>query len=125
MQETIIVQETDKEVMEALCLALKWKVLLFFRLPTVMKITLDYIKQIRPHIIMLYYKLDGHICMGMYRRIKESFPHLPVIAMSCNSNVHVEYNKAGFDAYIKKPFDLDLLYRIVRKYVANRTQQAK
>jgi hypothetical protein len=39
--------------------------------------------------------------------------------VSCNGNIHEEYNKAGFDAYIKKPFDFDLLYHIVRKHIAN------
>jgi DNA-binding response OmpR family regulator len=37
--------------------------------------------------------------------------------MSCNSNIHEHFDKAGFDAYIRKPFDLDLLYLIVHKYI--------
>jgi DNA-binding NtrC family response regulator len=67
---------------------------------------------------MLDYKLDGHICIDMCHRIKEKYPHLPVIAMSCNCNIYEEYNKVGFDAYIEKPFDLDRLSYIVRKYIA-------
>jgi len=37
-------------------------------------------------------------------RIKRVYPHLPVIAMSCNSNINDEYNKHGFDDYIPQAF---------------------
>jgi DNA-binding response OmpR family regulator len=118
MCEKIVLQETDAAVMETLSLALELEGFVVFPLAADTGDLIDYIDQVRPHIIMLDYKLDGHICIDMCHRIKEKFPHLPVIAMSCNCNIHEEYNKVGFDAYIEKPFDLDRLYHIVRKYIA-------
>jgi len=119
MREKIVLQETDEAVMEALRLALELEGFVVFPLADDSGDFVDYIERLRPHVIMLDYKLDGHICIVMCQRIKEKFPYLPVIAMSCNSNIHEEYNKVGFDAYLEKPFDLDLLYHIVRKHIAS------
>jgi hypothetical protein len=41
------------------------------------------------------------------------YPHLPAIAMSCNINIEVY----DLDDYIAKPFDLDMLYDTLRKYM--------
>lgn len=54
----------------------------------------------------------------MCNQIKAKYPHLPVIALSCNNNIHEVYSKFGFDDYISKPFDLDLLYRVLRKHIS-------
>jgi len=71
----------------------------------------------RPHVVILDYPLHGERCLEACRRIKAKYPHLPVIASSCNSNIHQEYDRLGFDGYIRKPFDLDLLYRVIRQYI--------
>jgi len=46
-----------------------------------------------------------------------------VIALSCNNNINEEYSKHGFADYIKKPFDLDLLYKILRKHIPKQLVQ--
>lgn len=117
MHETIVIQETDPDVMAALTIALEIEDFIVFPLGNCESDYIGFIDHLRPHLVMLDYKLAGNICMEMCRNIKEKFPHLPVVAMSCNSNIHEYYDKAGFDGYIKKPFDLDLLYSIVHKYV--------
>jgi DNA-binding response OmpR family regulator len=78
---------------------------------------LELIDQLRPHVIMLDFRLSGATCISLCNEIKVKYPHLPVLALSCNNNIHVEYNKYGFDGYIKKPFDLDVLYGILRKHI--------
>ena len=70
---------------------------------------------------MLDYPLHGERSLLVCQHIKEKYPHLPVIASSCNYNIHQEYNKFGFDGYIEKPFDLDLLYQILRKHIPKPT----
>lgn len=50
-------------------------------------------------------------------RIKEKYSHLPAIALSCNININERYAQQGFDAYIQKPFDLELLYKVLRDYL--------
>ena len=37
--------------------------------------------------------------------------------MSCNYNINEVYDQQGFDDYIAKPFDLDVLYATLRKYI--------
>jgi DNA-binding NtrC family response regulator len=66
---------------------------------------------------MLDYRLDGKVCIEICQQIKASYPHLPVIAMSCNNNINNVYDQYGFDDYIPKPFDLDMLYRTLRKHI--------
>jgi DNA-binding response OmpR family regulator len=117
MQETIVVQETDGAVLDTLTQALEMEGFNVYPLLSCDEGFLDLIDNVRPHVIILDYKLDGTTCMDICQKIKVKFPHLPVIAMSCNSNIHQEYDKNGFDGYIKKPFDLELLYRIVREHI--------
>jgi len=42
-----------------------------------------------------------------------------VIAMSCNNNINTVALASGFDGYLEKPFDFDLLYRVLRKHISN------
>lgn len=115
--ETIIVQDTDQMVLEMLTDALEMD---HFQVYPMMDCEGDFMEMIellRPHVVMLDYPLHGERCLEACRRIKEKYPHLPVIASSFNNNIHQEYNKLGFDGYIEKPFDLDLLYRILRKHI--------
>lgn len=53
----------------------------------------------------------------MEETIKAKYPHLPVVALSCNVNIREKYAKDGFDGYIEKPFDIDLLYKIIRSHL--------
>lgn len=115
--EKIIVQDTDQTVLEMLTAALEMD---NFQVYPIMDFDDDFlslIEKLRPHVVMLDYPLHGERCLETCQRIKQEYPHLPVIASSCNNNIHQEYNKLGFDGYIEKPFDLDLLYRILRKHI--------
>lgn len=115
MDQTVVVQDADKDVLEFLKLALE---LDGFRVKAVLHCdeeVLEIIDKTRPHVVMLDYKLDGEACIEICQRVKAKYPHLPVIALSCNVNIHEKYAQAGFDAYIEKPFDLNLLYRIIHK----------
>lgn len=82
---------------------------------------LDLIDQVRPHVVILNYEFTDTTCIQLCRQIKEKYPHLPVLALSCNYNINQEYNKYGFDGYIEKPFDLDLLYQVMRKHIPKPT----
>jgi DNA-binding response OmpR family regulator len=115
--ETIIVQETDEDMLYILTIALKEEGFHVYPLQHCDDDFLDMIETTRPHVVMLDYKLRGEEALRVLRQIKAKYPYLPVIASSCNSNIQEAYDKAGFDDYIPKPFDLDLLYCTLRKHI--------
>jgi CheY-like chemotaxis protein len=90
--ETIVLQETDQDFLEV-------------------------IDKARPHVVILDYRLSGEDSQQVCREIKKRYPHLPVLAMSCNSNINEVYDQHGFDGYIPKPFDLEELYAVLRRYI--------
>ncbi len=121
--ETVIVQDTDQSILDILTIALQME---NFHVNSVLDYDsnfIDMIAKLKPHVVMLDYKLDGKICIKICHEIKNVYPHLPVIAMSCNSNINDAYDKHGFDDYIPKPFDLDNLYAVLRKHIPK--QEAK
>jgi len=115
--ETIIVQETDPAILEVLTIALTeagFNVLPGDKYGTDF---LETIAQEKPHLVILDYKLSGKQAIEVCLQVKTRFPHLPIIALSCNYNIHQDFARHGFDDYIRKPFDLDLLIRILRKHI--------
>jgi DNA-binding response OmpR family regulator len=115
--ETIIVQETDAAIPDMLTVALQMENFEVFALTVADGNFLDLIRKARPLVIVLNYEFTDHTCIRPCHRIKEKYPYLPVLALSCNHNINQEYNKYGFDGYIEKPFDLELLYRVLREHI--------
>jgi len=115
--ETLIVQETDQDILEIVCIALEIE---GFKVCAVLGYDTDFIALIEkevPHVVMLDYRLEGAECIAICREIKARYPQLPVIAASCNNNIHILYQEHGFDDNLCKPFDIDLLYRVLRKHI--------
>ena len=115
--ETVIIQDTDQSILDILTIALQMEDYRVYSVLDFESNFIDMIAKLKPHVVILDYKLDGKICLEICHRIKAVYPHLPVIAMSCNSNINDEFDKLGFDDYIPKPFDLDNLYAILRKHI--------
>lgn len=74
------------------------------------------IADFNPGVLVLDYIVSGIQSIKTCREVKLRFPHLPVIALSCNPKISMIYNKEGFDDYIAKPFDLDYLYDVLTKH---------
>ena len=117
MSETIIVQDTDRGVLEVLTLALEMENFTVYPLQDIEHNFIELIDKTRPHVVMLDYRINGKKAMEILEVIKASYPNLPVIAKSCNNNINTEAFAAGFDGYIEKPFDFDLLYKILRQHI--------
>lgn len=115
--ETIIIQDTDRDILDILTVALELADYKVFSVCDLDINLLDMIDEVRPHVVMLDYRLAGHDCIRICREIKERYPHLPVVAMSCNNNINDVYDQHGFNDYIAKPFDLDHLYQVLRKHI--------
>ncbi|RYD75514.1 MAG: response regulator [Sphingobacteriales bacterium] len=114
--QKILLQETDPSILDVLTIALQTENFdvhgrLFY------DDLLAAIQEFRPQVVLLDYRLNGTDSAEACRLIKTAFPWLPVLALSCNARINFEYKEKGFDDYIKKPFDLCVLFKIVRKYI--------
>jgi DNA-binding response OmpR family regulator len=115
--ETILVQETDADTLAVLTVALEMKGYRVCSLSDHQSNVLDMIRRYRPKLVLLDCWLGHHSGRQISHWIKAHFPTLPVIAFSCDNEIDREYRRLGFDGYLKKPFDLDVLYKGIRKYV--------
>lgn len=115
--EKVIVQDADKDVLDVLKEALVLEGFNVYAISRFEKNFIRFIDQTRPHVVMLDYKMDGEECIKTCKSIKSRYPHLPVVALSCNTNIREVYSIHGFDDYIPKPFDLELLYKVLRKHM--------
>jgi DNA-binding response OmpR family regulator len=115
--EKIIVQDTDAGVLDVLTQALEFENFQVYAIREFDNRFMAIIEEFRPHVIMLDYRLSGKRTIEILNEIKDRYTHLPIIALSCNHNINTVAIEAGFDDYIRKPFDLDLLYRILRKHI--------
>ncbi len=115
--KTIIIQDTDPGILDMLTLALTEENFKVHAIKDPSHDFLTLIEQTRPHVVMLDYKINGEAAIEILHQIKKLHPFLPVIAISCNSGINGLALKAGFNDYIPKPFDLSLLYTILRKHI--------
>jgi len=115
--DRIVIQETDPAVLELLELALTEAGFEVHAVDHCAPDFLDIISLKQPHLVVLDYKISGKQAIEVCCQVKQRFPHLPIIALSCNYNINQDYQRHGFDDYIRKPFDLDLLIRILRKHI--------
>lgn len=51
------------------------------------------------------------------RLISVLCPKTGLIATSCNPDIDLTYRKMGFDTYLRKPFDIAQLTKLVSRYV--------
>lgn len=119
MEPTIIVQETDSDVLDIITYALGEGGFNVYPVLTCEEDFLAVIEKTKPHVVMLDFKLKGEEAMRVLEEIKAKYPHLPVIASSCNCNIHEAYDQLGFDDYIPKPFELEDLFLTLRKHIPN------
>lgn len=115
--ERIVIQETDPAVLELLEIALTEAGFQVHATDHCAPDFLDIIAAKQPHLVVLDFKLSGKEAIDICYQIKQRFPHLPIIALSCNYNINQDYQRHGFDDYIRKPFDLDLLIKILRRHI--------
>src|ERR1700709_1704946 len=100
--KTIVVQETDRDILDILYYALKLEGFKVYALSECGPDFLELIEQARPHVVIMDYRLSVEQCTESCQEIKDRYPHLPVLPLSCNSNINEVYSQFGFEDYIKK-----------------------
>ncbi|MES2457915.1 MAG: response regulator [Bacteroidota bacterium] len=113
----IVLQENDRDILEVLTAALEMEGFDVYAILSLDESILKIINKTRPHIVVLDYRLSGKDCIDICYKIKAANPHLPVVAISCNTNIQEQYSQGGFDGYIEKPFDLDLLFQVLHTHI--------
>ncbi|WP_316844071.1 response regulator [Pedobacter psychrodurus] len=116
--QRILIEETDEAILEVLKIALEEEGFITLGTLGFDPGFMEMINDFRPHVIILDYRLDDAESARVCQEIKNKYPYVPVLALSCNSNIHLAYDIHGFDDYIRKPFDLNILYKILRKHIA-------
>jgi len=114
-----MIQENDEAILDVLRIALEEEGFQVIPIRQCDDAIIGEIDTFRPHMVMLDIWLREQDCLGLSPMIKARYPDLPLIALSCNINIQKVYGKEGFDAYIPKPFDLDLLYSVVHQHLPN------
>jgi len=112
----VLLQDSDNDLLETITIILqeeKYSVLPVLQYKDVA----TQIYSFHPHLVLLDFRFYGEECIGLCHRLKKDFPLLPIIAMSCNDNIKNDYNQAGFDDFISKPFDIDYLFATLQKYL--------
>jgi DNA-binding response OmpR family regulator len=115
--ETIMIQEADEATLEVITAALQMAGYRGRSLTDDNENMLDMIRHHHPKLILLDCWLSNYSGKQVCHWIKSHFPRLPVIAFSCDNHIGEKYRALGFDDYISKPFDLELLYRVIRKHL--------
>lgn len=123
--ETILVQETDSATLEVLTFALQMEGYRVVTLPDQQESVLEMIRRHHPKLVLLDCWLSHYTGKQISHWIKAHFPRLPVIAFSCDGHIDEEYRKLGFDGYLKKPFDLKILYEVIRKFLSHKRNHKK
>jgi CheY-like chemotaxis protein len=70
-----------------------------------------------PAVILLDYQMprcDGRQFAAAYRQLPG--PHAPIVLLTAAATVRQRAAEVGADAFIGKPFDLQLLYEVVGRY---------
>lgn len=115
----ILIQEGDQSIREILQFSLEADGFNVILIEECDKYLLSLIRKVNPDLVVLDFKLTGTQCILICQKIKSSFPGLPVIAISCNSNIGSIYKECGFDGFIEKPFDLYVLGDTLRRYASH------
>ena len=120
--ETIMVQEPDAALLDVVSTALQMDGYRVYSLTDAHENIPEMIRRYRPKLILLDCWLRNSTAKQVAHWIKSLFPRLPVIAFSCDNHIDQEYRRLGFDGYLKKPFDLDVLYRVVSEHLPKRVR---
>ncbi|MDO3627632.1 response regulator [Mucilaginibacter sp. BT774] len=121
--ETILIQETDAATLDVVGTALQRRGFRVYNLTDRRENILEMIQRHHPRLIFLDCWLSHYTGKEIIHWIKAHFPRLPVIAFSCDNRIEQGYRELGFDGYLKKPFDLEALYRVIRKFLSGRRKR--
>lgn len=120
MKKKILVAEDDKAIIDVVKIILEnegFKVIMADQSKTVHKA----IEKEKPDLILLDLWLFGEDGVTIAKDIKKKVltKHIPLIMMSANNETEKITKEVGADDFLLKPFNIDDLLYLVRKYIAS------
>jgi DNA-binding response OmpR family regulator len=112
---TILLHESDADILDIVSTALEMQGYHVCSLGDQPENALEIVKRHRAKLILLdcwVNKNSGKLCQW----IKSHFPRVHVVAFSSDPGIGQCFRSLGFDDYLPKPFDLDELYAMVKKF---------
>lgn len=78
------------------------------------------VKTFKPNLVLLDLKMAGVDGRDVCRQLKKNnlTKHIPVIIMAADMRTDEKAQEAGANAFIRKPFDIEDLERLVKKHVS-------
>ncbi len=118
MKKKILIAEDDRAIVEVVTIILENEGYEVFTADQ-RKTIHDIILHNNPHLILLDIWLFGEDGGQLAKEIKskEATKDIPLILMSANNETEKITKEVGADDFLLKPFDIDDLLRIVRKYI--------
>ncbi|AMR30097.1 hypothetical protein A0256_01030 [Mucilaginibacter sp. PAMC 26640] len=120
MKRRILIIEDDKDILEITAMVLKIN---DFEVATVSE-TDDIINLVnihRPHLILTDYMLrgltGGQICKII--KTNEDTKMIPVVLLSFYSKTAIDIGNFKFDAFVRKPLNLEYLTTVLNKHIIN------
>lgn len=83
----------------------------------------DQVRKANPDIMLIDNWIPdiGGVKATQILKANTEFNHIPIILFSANSQLQQLALEAGADSYLRKPFDLDELEKIVQQFLSERT----
>ena len=117
MKKTVLIIEDDPDILETIELILSGINIHVMSAPEVVQTNEIY--ALAPDMIILdhwlHKKLGGDLCLAL-----KTDPHtkkIPIIMMSADLNIANVARYSLADAYLAKPFDIDMLISLTQKYL--------
>ncbi len=120
MMKKILVIDDDDAILEAVRMAMEME---NFEVETLNRggAVMEVANEFKPDLIILDYLLSGEDGREMAKKIRTEADNkeVPIIMFSAHPNAERSVGGYGINEFLPKPFDLDVLIRMVSKYTAD------
>lgn len=115
----ILIAEDDEAILEVIKAILEGEGFAVFS-PTNVKAIFEVARNERPQVMLLDIWLRGHDGGKIAKELKtyEETKLIPIIMMSANNETEKIAKEVGAEGFLLKPFTIDELFQIVRKYTS-------
>ncbi|MHA4895218.1 response regulator [Pedobacter sp. PWIIR3] len=75
-----------------------------------------------PELVIMDFYRDLNASIAWCKSVRSVVAGICIVAFSCNNDIDQTYRSMGFDAYLKKPFDISQMTGLVQRCVARKQQ---